>query len=149
MDECEREDTEEILEFLQRLSKSIPMSLCLSSRPASSLQKFASNLFKLEHVINLGDHSREDEIVSFIDAEIHRRKGSRNIPPDLEELIKKQLIAGAQGMSVFRVHSAFYMGEVVSICCPVEIGISGLHNNTTPTTQHTHNRNRPKPMLST
>jgi len=116
LDECEREDTEEILEFLQRLSKSIPMSLCLSSRPASSLQKFASNLFKLEHVINLGDHSREDEIVSFIDAEIHRRKGSRNIPPDLEELIKKQLIAGAQGMSVFRVHSTFYMGEVVSIC---------------------------------
>ncbi|KAH6951248.1 hypothetical protein BKA56DRAFT_711711 [Ilyonectria sp. MPI-CAGE-AT-0026] len=99
LEECDMEEVDDVLQALQRLQKRHIVHLCFSSRPDSKLQGCVATLLQIDHVVSMGDKARAGEITSFIEKEIGRRAGRRHFPPELEELIKQQLIAGARGMT--------------------------------------------------
>ncbi|KAH7153576.1 hypothetical protein EDB81DRAFT_631269, partial [Dactylonectria macrodidyma] len=98
LEECDMEEVDDVLRALRRLQKQHIVNLCFSSRPDSKLQGRVASYLHIDHVVSMSGKAREGEITSFIEKEIGRRAGRRHFPPELEELIKHQLIAGARGM---------------------------------------------------
>ncbi|KAK8047997.1 hypothetical protein PG996_016061 [Apiospora saccharicola] len=99
LEEYEREEIDDVSHFVAELMTERTVLACCSSRPGSDYQKrFLSITTSIQkHHISLDNASRSGEIQLFIDAEIERRVG-KVLSEDLKDLIKAQLVAGAQRM---------------------------------------------------
>lgn len=100
LEECADDDITDVLLFLKPLMGARRTHLCCSSRPESVLRSRFSSFIANDQIfgVTLNSQARYDEIKDFIAAEIQRRTVDRPLDPDLELLMRSQLVAGAQGM---------------------------------------------------
>lgn len=83
---------------LRRLMQHRVILLCYSSRSDSRFHRIAKDQLAPEFSISHDDAKHEEELEAYIVQELTRRNITRHLSPDLEELVKKQLLIGAQGM---------------------------------------------------
>lgn len=100
LEDCSGADITDVISGLRRLAQKRVVLLCYSSRSDSRFQHVAKQNLKPEFLISHDDSNHDAELESYIVKEVTRRNASRHLSSDLEELVKKQLIIGAQGMSV-------------------------------------------------
>lgn len=100
LEDCADADITDIISGLCRLAQNRVVLLCYSSRSDSRFQHLAKQHFEPEFLVSHDDVNHDAELESYIVKEVARRNSTRHLSPDLEELVKKQLIVGAQGMSV-------------------------------------------------
>ncbi|KAF7554599.1 hypothetical protein G7Z17_g2803 [Cylindrodendrum hubeiense] len=98
LEDVEDEEVKDILISLERMMQSRIVLLCCSCRTGARFQRIALTHLRSDHLIPLNDQSHNDEIKEFINKEVERRNSSRHLKPELEALVKKQLIAGSRGM---------------------------------------------------
>lgn len=100
LEDCADADITDVLSGLCRLAQNRVVLLCYSSRSDSRFQHLAKQHFEPEFLVSHDDVNHDAELESYIVKEVARRNATRHLSPELEELVKKQLIIGAQGMSV-------------------------------------------------
>lgn len=100
LEDCSDTDITDVIFGLHRLTQNRVVLLCYSSRSDSQFQHVAEQHFEPEFSISHHDIKHDEELESYIVKEVTRRNTTRHLSPDLEGLVKKQLIIGAQGMSV-------------------------------------------------
>lgn len=86
---------------LRRLMQHRIVLLCYSSRSGSRFHRLANDQITSAFSVSHDDFKHDEEIEAYIVEELIRRNATRHLSPDLEELVKKQLLVGAQGMSVY------------------------------------------------
>lgn len=100
LEDCSDADMTDVLVGLDRLAQNRTVLLCYSSRSDSRFHHIAKRRLQPEFFISLDDSNHDTELQAYITDEVTRRNATRHLSPDLEELVKDQLIIGAQGMSV-------------------------------------------------
>lgn len=100
LEECSDADMTDVISGLCRLTQNRDVLLCYSSRSDSHLYHVATQYFQPKLSISHDDFSHDAELETYIVEEVTRRNATRHLSPELEELVKNQLIVGAQGMSV-------------------------------------------------
>lgn len=95
-------DSIDVILGLRRLMQHRFVLLCYSSRSDSRFQHIAEQHLAPEFSISHDESKHDEELESYIMEEVARRNATRHLSPDLEALVKQQLIAGAQGMLVIR-----------------------------------------------
>lgn len=103
LEDCSDADITDVISGLRRLAQNRVVLLCYSSRSDSRFQLVAKQHFEPEFSISHDDMNHDVELESYIVKEVNRRNTTRHLSPDLEELVTKQLILGAQGMSVGKI----------------------------------------------
>lgn len=102
LEDCSNDDIDEVLLGLCRLMQKRVVLLCYSSRSDSRFEQVANQKLTPDFSVSHDDRNHDVELQAYILGEIQRRNESRHLPLDLEDLVKQQLILGAQGMSVPR-----------------------------------------------
>lgn len=100
LEDCCDADMSDVIFGLCRLIQNRSILLCYSSRSDSRFHQVANQHLQPRFSISHDDFNHDAELEAYIVEEVTRRNASRNLRPDLEELVKNQLILGAQGMSV-------------------------------------------------
>lgn len=121
LEDCPDADIADVISGLCRLIQERTVLLCYSSRSDSRFHHVAKQRLAPDYKISLDDFNHDAEIEAYIVQEVTRRNSKRHLSSDLEELVKKQLIIGAQGMSVKSTP------EDLSITKQTLTGICGLH----------------------
>lgn len=103
LEDCSDADITDVMSGLRRLAQSRVVLLCYSSRSDSRFQLVAKQNLTPEFLISHDDSHHDAELESYIVKEVTRRNTTRHLSPDLEGLVTKQLILGAQGMSVGKI----------------------------------------------
>lgn len=103
LEDCSDADLKDVISGLRRLNKDRTVLLCYSCRSGSRFQYIARQYLTPEFFISLDNVNHDVELESYIAEEVTRRNATRHLSPELEELVKKQLILGAQGMSVGKI----------------------------------------------
>lgn len=104
LEDCPDEDINDVLHGIRRLMDSRKILFCYSARSGSRFRRWGSREFATtdqEFTISLDEQRHDDEIEAYIIEEMARRKESSSsayLSDELEELVKRQLIEGAQGM---------------------------------------------------
>ncbi|KAH8886888.1 hypothetical protein GQ53DRAFT_874485 [Thozetella sp. PMI_491] len=98
LEECVEAEMRETLAFLRQLMACRTVMVCLSSRSQSPVENMLATEIDISHRISLSDAKRDAEIEDYVTNELKRRQSARPLSPTLENLAKKQLLAGAQGM---------------------------------------------------
>lgn len=101
LENCLDGDINDVFFGLRRLMESRNILFCYSVRSGSRFQSWSAREFTTELSISLDEQRHDDEIETYIVEEIARRKvrnSSAYLSEELEELVKRQLIEGAQGM---------------------------------------------------
>lgn len=88
---------------LRRLMQHRIVLLCYSSRSGSTFHRIANDQITPAFSVSHDDFKHDEELEDYIVEELIRRNATRHLSPDLEELVKKQLLVGAQGMSVYNL----------------------------------------------
>lgn len=123
LEDCSGAEITDVISGLHRLKESRIVLLCYSSRSDSRFQHVAKQYLTPEFLISHDDFNHDAELESYIVKEVTRRNTSRHLTPDLEELVKKQLILGAQGMSVDKTL------DEESVAKQIVTGICGLRSS--------------------
>lgn len=100
LEDCADADITDVMSGLCYLTQKRVVLLCYSSRSDSRFQHLAKQYLEPEFLISHDDVNHDVELESYIVKEVTRRNTTRHLSPELEDLVKKQLIIGAQGMSV-------------------------------------------------
>lgn len=100
LESCPDADLNDVLLGFRRLMQNRHVLVCYSSRSASQFQHVAEHHLTPEFSISHDDPHHDAELEAYIMHEVSRRNATRHLNPDLEELVKKQLVAGAHGMLV-------------------------------------------------
>lgn len=100
LEDSSDDDISDVIHGLRRLMQHRLVLLCYSSRSDSKFQLMAKQHLTPEFSVSHDDHKHDDELEDYIVEEVTRRNATRHLSPKLEDLVKKQLIAGAQGMLV-------------------------------------------------
>lgn len=98
LEDCSDADMTDVMSGLCRLIKNRTVLLCYSSRSDSRFHHVAKQHLAPEFLVSHDDFNHDAELEAYIVDEVTRRNATRHLSPDLEELVKKQLIIGAQGM---------------------------------------------------
>ncbi|KAG6358671.1 hypothetical protein INS49_012189 [Diaporthe citri] len=98
LEDCSGADITDVISGLRRLAQNRVVLLCYSSRSDSRFQLVAKQHFEPKFLISPDDVNHDAELESYIVEEVTKRNTTRQLSPHLEELVKKQLIIGAQGM---------------------------------------------------
>ncbi|KAK0646727.1 hypothetical protein B0T16DRAFT_458614 [Cercophora newfieldiana] len=102
LDECSTEEVDDILSALRALCQSLEglVSVCFSARTNSHAAITSRSIFEGLQQVSVGNAERDDEIKSYIKAEVTRRNKLRETPlsAEIETLVADQLMLGAQGM---------------------------------------------------
>lgn len=102
LEDCSDDDINDVLFGLRRLMQNRNVLFCYSSRSDSRFQQIADQHLAPEFSVSHNDMKHDTELEAYIVKEIQRRNATRHLNPELEDLVKNQLILGAQGMSVHR-----------------------------------------------
>lgn len=94
----------DVLLGVRRLMKERVILLCYSSRSHSRFCRIADEQLTPRFSISHEDLGHEIELEAYIVEELNRRNSTGSLAPDLLDLVKKQLLMGAQGMSVSKFH---------------------------------------------
>lgn len=105
LEDCSDTDINDVISGLHRLTQNRVVLLCYSGRSGSRFHNIVKHYLTPGFLISHDDSNHDAELESYIVKEVTRRNMSRHLPPELEELVKKQLIIGAQGMSVHKIHA--------------------------------------------
>lgn len=97
-------DLRDVLLGLCRLMKERVILLCYSSRSHSRFSRIADEQLTPRLTISHEDLKHENELEAYIVEELIRRNATGTLTPDLLDLVKQQLLVGAQGMSVLIFH---------------------------------------------
>lgn len=100
LEDCSDADIDDVLFGLRRLMQNRTVLLCYSTRSDSRFQNVAKQYLAPEFLVCHDDSNHDAELEAYITQEVTRRNATRHLRSDLEELVRKQLIAGAQGMLV-------------------------------------------------
>lgn len=103
LEDCPDAEITDVISGLCRLKKNRLVLLCYSSRSDSRFHLLAKEHLSPEYSASLDDVNHDAELEAYIVQEVTRRNATRHLSPELEDLVKKQLIVGAQGMSVAQV----------------------------------------------
>lgn len=103
LEDCSDADMTDVIFGLRRLIQNRNVLLCYSSRSDSRFHHIASQHLAPTFSISHDDFNHDAELEAYIVGEVTRRNASRHLSPDLEELVKSQLIIGAQGMLVVSI----------------------------------------------
>lgn len=98
LENCSDADTMDVISGFRRLTQNRNVLLCYSSRSDSRLQHISEQYLSPKFAISHDDFNHDAELEAYIVDEVTRRNANRHLSSDLEELVKKQLIIGAQGM---------------------------------------------------
>ncbi|KAG8158663.1 hypothetical protein KVR01_011785 [Diaporthe batatas] len=98
LENCPDVDLHDVLLGLRRLSQNRLVLFCYSSRSNSRFQQVADEQLAPGYFVSHDNSNHDEELDAYIVAEVTRRNTTRHLSPDLEELVKRQLISGAQGM---------------------------------------------------
>ncbi|KAJ0120131.1 hypothetical protein J7T55_000986 [Diaporthe amygdali] len=98
LEDCSDDDIFDVINGLRRLMQHRLVLLCYSSRSDSRFQDIAKRRLAPRFLVSHDDYKHDEELEAYIVKEIARRNATRQLSPDLEEFVKKQLIGGAQGM---------------------------------------------------
>lgn len=98
----------DVLGALRAMMSSQIMLLCCSSRTDSRYRTVANLYFEVQQTMSLNDDTRKPEIEDYIDREITRRIAllNRQLSPELESLVKRQLKEFSMGMYVLALFEA-------------------------------------------
>lgn len=101
LEDCPDDEITEVISGLRRLMVHRVVHLCYSARSGSMFQGFAAQNLGAKFSVSLDDEMHDEEIKAYISEEVARRRQSSQpglFNDELVELVKKQLLAGAQGM---------------------------------------------------
>ncbi|KUI54145.1 hypothetical protein VP1G_01639 [Cytospora mali] len=98
LEDCLDEDIDDVVLGLQRLVENRTILLCYSVRSESLFDRRARGSLPADFCISLDEGKHDEEIHAYITKEIRRRNASGYLSSELEDLVKKQLIVGSQGM---------------------------------------------------
>lgn len=100
LEDCSSDDIDDVLHGLCRLMQNRVVLFCYSSRSDSRFQQVCDQKLAPNFSVSHDDINHDVELQAYILEEIDRRNETRHLPPELEDLVKQQLVIGAQGMSV-------------------------------------------------
>lgn len=101
LEDCPDDEMAEVIYGLRHLMARRIVLLCYSARSGSMFQRLTVQKLAAKFSLSLDDKMHDDEIKTYITEEVARRKQTSQpglFSDELVELIKKQLLAGAQGM---------------------------------------------------
>lgn len=98
LEDCSDEDVNDVMLGLTRLMEARIILLSYSARSESRFQQLARHRLGASFTISLDEQQHSEEIEEFIQGELERRNASRQLSPQLQELVKRQLVVGSQGM---------------------------------------------------
>lgn len=101
LEECPDDEITEVISGLRRLMVHRVVHLCYSARSGSMFQRFAAQNLGAKFPVSLDDEMHDEEIKAYISEEVARRRQSSQpglFNDELVEVVKKYLLAGAQGM---------------------------------------------------
>lgn len=116
LEDCSDADINDVLLGLRRLMQNRLVLVCYSSRSDSRFQRVAKQHLAPDFSVSHEENNHDAEIESYIMKEVTIRNATRHLSPDLEDLVKKQLIAGAQGMLVSETtHEKYFTNESLQV----------------------------------
>ncbi|KAG8159843.1 hypothetical protein KVR01_010480 [Diaporthe batatas] len=101
LEDCPDDEIAEIVSGLHRLMSSRNILLCYSARSGSVFRRVTSPKLGVDFSVSLENNLHDEEMKMYITEEVARRQQISQaglFSDELVELIKKQLLAGAQGM---------------------------------------------------
>lgn len=101
LEDCLDDEFTDVMHGLRRLMERRVVLLCYSSRSGSIFQQIAVQCLTAKFSLSLDDERHHDEIKAYITEQVARRKQTSQpglFSDELVELVKQQLLAGAQGM---------------------------------------------------
>lgn len=101
LEECPYDEVIEVINGLRRLMARRVVLLCYSARSGSVFQHLAAQNLDTKFSISLDNEMHDEEIKAYITEEVARRKQTNQsglFNDELVEMVKQQLLAGAQGM---------------------------------------------------
>ncbi|KAG6368418.1 hypothetical protein INS49_002625 [Diaporthe citri] len=101
LEDCPSDEITEVIYGLRRLMACRIILLCYSARSGSMFQRLTVQQLAPKFSVSLDDEMHDGEIKAYITEEIARRKQTSQpglFSDELVELVKQQLLAGAQGM---------------------------------------------------
>ncbi|KAK7697028.1 hypothetical protein SLS64_013984 [Diaporthe eres] len=101
LEDCPNDEITEVIHGIRRLMARRIVLLCYSARSGSMFQRLTVEKLAAKISISLDEEMHDEEIKAYITEEIARRKQTSQpglFSDELVELVKQQLLAGAQGM---------------------------------------------------
>ncbi|KUI69629.1 Vegetative incompatibility protein HET-E-1 [Cytospora mali] len=98
LEDCLNADIEDVVLSLHRLVENRTILLCYSVRSESRFERRARRSLPADFCVSLDEANHNEEIHAYIKKEVRRLNASGYLSSELENLVKKQLILGSQGM---------------------------------------------------
>lgn len=101
LEDCPNDEITEVIYGLRHLMTRRVIHLCYSARSGSMFQRLTVQKLAAQFSLSLEDRMHDEEINAYITEEVSRRKQTSQpglFSDELAELVKQQLLAGAQGM---------------------------------------------------
>lgn len=101
LEDCPNDEITEVIHGLRRLMACRTVLLCYSARSGSMFQQLTVQKLAAKFSVSLDEEMHDGEIKAYITEEIARRKQASQpglFSDELVELVRQQLLAGAQGM---------------------------------------------------
>ncbi|KAK2598550.1 hypothetical protein N8I77_011954 [Diaporthe amygdali] len=101
LEDCPNDEMIEVMSGLRRFMAQRSVLLCYAARSGSMFQRLTVQELTTKFFLSLDEQMHHKEIEAYITEEIARRRSKSHpglLSDELEQLVKKQLMAGAQGM---------------------------------------------------
>lgn len=148
IDDCLRDDVDVVFEELKRLSTFRTILLLSSSRPLWKHLKRATCIIDVNSTITLEEADRDQEITSFISANIEKWKKFHTLPTDFEDIIREQLQLGWDGMFLWLALQMEGISHDLDSGIPIGDIISNLPRNLPETYDRALLRIKDQPLAS-
>lgn len=99
--DCPSDDITEVISGIRRLMVCRKVLFCYTARSGSMFQRLTAQNLAVNFSLSLDEKMHDEEIKAYITEEVSRRRRISQpelFTDELEELVRKQLLAGAQGM---------------------------------------------------